>query len=461
MKQRRWRELPMASPFVERIVSEQAGSSQALRPALTPLDVGFFRGWLAPLLLIVTTPLIAVLVWLTCVHFDGSILLLARTRSVESLLQLVPRPTWRAAAILFGWFIIQGLLLAVLPGKHYEGPPSPTGQRPVYKLNGIAAWLVTHGGLALSWTLGLWHATTVYREFGSMLVILNLSAIVFCLFLYWKGRNYPSTPDAIWTGHAWFDFFQGVELHPRLFGVDVKQFINCRISMMGWSVLIATFALAQYEIYGQLSSSMAVSASLIIVYLFKFFGWEQGYFTSLDIIHDRFGYYICWGVLVWVPSIYTLPGQYLVHHPRALEPAWAATLVAVGLVSIWVNSAADAQRQRVRATNGKTTVWGKAPALLRAQYVSSDGCERENLLLASGYWGLARHFHYVPELSLALCWSLPAGFDNFLPYFYFVFLAILLVDRANRDDKRCRAKYGSAWAQYCELVPYKIVPRVF
>ena len=27
------------------------------------------------------------------------------------------------------------------------------------------------------------------------------------------------------------------------------------------------------------------------------------------------GFYICWGCLVWVPSIYTSPGMYLVNHP--------------------------------------------------------------------------------------------------------------------------------------------------
>lgn len=27
------------------------------------------------------------------------------------------------------------------------------------------------------------------------------------------------------------------------------------------------------------------------------------------------GFYICWGCLVWVPSVYTSPGMYLVNHP--------------------------------------------------------------------------------------------------------------------------------------------------
>src|SRR5262245_25876345 len=96
-----------------------------------------------------------------------------------------------------------------------------------------------------------------------------------------------------------------------------------------------------------------------------------------------------------------------------------------------------------------------------AKYVTADGKERESLLLLSGWWGLARHFHYVPEICLALAWTLPAGFGHIVPYTYVVFLTTLLVDRAGRDDRRCRAKYGADWARYCERVPWRILPYVY
>ena len=54
-----------------------------------------------------------------------------------------------------------------------------------------------------------------------------------------------------------------------------------------------------------------------------------------------------------------------------------------------------------------------------------------------------------------------AGFTHSLPYFYFVFLTLLLFDRAFRDDARCASKYGKFWEQYCRLVPYKVVPLIF
>jgi hypothetical protein len=50
----------------------------------------------------------------------------------------------------------------------------------------------------------------------------------------------------------------------------------------------------------------------------KFFIWETGYFNTIDIMHDRAGYYICWGCLVWLPCVYTCPSMYLTNHPVTL-----------------------------------------------------------------------------------------------------------------------------------------------
>ncbi|KAH9716349.1 7-dehydrocholesterol reductase [Citrus sinensis] len=126
-----------------------------------------------------------------------------------------------------------------------------------------------------------------------------------------------------------------------------------------------------------------------------------GYWSTMDIAHDRAGFYICWGCLVWVPSVYTSPGMYLVNHPVHL---------------------------------GTQIV---------ASYTTSSGETKQSLLLTSGWWGLARHFHYVPEILAAFFWTVPALFNHFLPYFYVIFLTILLFDRAKRDDDRCRSNIVS------------------
>jgi len=161
-----------------------------------------------------------------------------------------------------------------------------------------------------------------------------------------------------------------------------------------------------------------------------------------------------------VPGIYTSTTLYLVNHPNHLGTVVALALFVVGTAGILINYMADRQRQKVRATNGECTVWGKKPLVTVANYVTTKGEQKQSLLLASGWWGIARHFHYVPEMLGAWCWTLPALFGNFLPYFYVVFLTILLVHRAFRDDQRCADKYGRDWDNYCTKVPYKIIPYV-
>ena len=128
---------------------------------------------------------------------------------------------------------------------------------------------------------------------------------------------------------------------------------------------------------------------------------------------------------------------------------------------VYINYDADRQRECVRNTGGQCTVWGSKPQLIHAKYHTKTGDEKKSLLLVSGWWGVARHFHYVPEILAAFLWSVPALFDSPLPYFYVFMLVILLIHRSVRDDKRCQEKYKQYWKQYCDKVPYKIVPYLF
>jgi 7-dehydrocholesterol reductase len=166
-------------------------------------------------------------------------------------------------------------------------------------------------------------------------------------------------------------------------------------------------------------------------------------------------------VLAWLPGVYTAGTLYLVNNPVTLGWPLATALAVVGSAAIAANYLADRQRQEVRASGGTSTVWGRPPVLIRARSRGTDGRERESLLLASGYWGIARHFHYVPEILGALCWTLPALFASVLPYFYVIYLTILLWDRAIRDDKRCAAKYGAYWDEYRARVRWRVLPGVF
>lgn len=423
------------------------------------------RNTFGPLLLICTCPPLVMLMWYTNTALNGSFSELWNLVSQQGLITAIyniwqpyfwgSTTSWKIIA----YFIVFELaLMRFLPGKTWHGPITPKGNVPVYKANGVLAFITTMTLFCIStFGLNLFPATILYNNLGYIFSALNLFSLGFCALLYFKGRFFPSSTDSGITKNFLFDYYWGTELYPQFFGMHIKKFVTCRFGMMSWGLFLISYCAKQAEL-GTLANSMLISVLLQLLYITKFYIWEHGYLRSLDIMHDRAGFYICWGCLVWVPCIYTSPSMYLVLHPINLNFPWAFIILSLGSFSILINYLADKQRLLVRSTEGKCKIWGKNPVTIRAQYKTEQGQGKNTLLLASGWWGIARHFHYIPELSAAFFWSVPALFMNFSPYFYVSFLTILLVDRAFRDDRRCAKKYGQDWRAYCELVPYKIIP---
>ena len=71
-----------------------------------------------------------------------------------------------------------------------------------------------------------------------------------------------------------YEFYRGMEIHPRLFGVDVKQWTNCRVGMMAWQILIVAFLLAGSR--QGLNAGHLTNVLIQTVYIAKFFNWETG-----------------------------------------------------------------------------------------------------------------------------------------------------------------------------------------
>lgn len=189
--------------------------------------------------------------------------------------------------------------------------------------------------------------------------------------------------------------------------------------------------------------------------------------TVLTVLGDcgvcwcRFGFYIFWGCTAFLPSFYTLTSLFLTTHPVQWTTGRSSLIFASGICAVFANYDSDRQRQRFRSSGGKEMVWGRAPRVIHAKYITGDGVTRTSILLASGWWGIARHINYLFEILLAFFWSLPAGNTGTLPYAYVAFLTVLLTDRAYRDEIRCTRKYGIFYEQYCKLVPYRMIPGIY
>jgi len=426
------------------------------------------RESIGPLLLMLVTPIFSIVFFHVCSLMDGNFVEFARLCGRNGFLQVLkeiwPTPwdvdVWKMVTTFLGFEL---LLMKVVPGKRFEATLTPKGNLPVYKANGSACYWITLLSLVLLDYFSIFDMASIYDNFGKILSSMNVFAWGFCTMLLIKGYVAPSTSDSGTTGNIVHDFYWGMELYPNIAGWDVKMFTNCRAGMMFWAVAIVSFCYKNQQLNdGQLQYGLAVSVALQIIYISKFFHWEMGYMCSMDIQHDRAGYYICWGCLVWVPAVYTSQAFYLTGNGPVLSWYNALSIFLAGTLCIWVNYDSDRQRYVFRQSNGNCLIWGKKPKMIKATYkMAGSNDSKVSLLLVDGWWKISRHFHYVPEIMASFFWSVSALDTGFVgPYFYVIYLSILLVDRAFRDDDRCRKKYGKYWDDYCKKVPYKVVPGI-
>jgi 7-dehydrocholesterol reductase len=113
-----------------------------------------------------------------------------------------------------------------------------------------------------------------------------------------------------------------------------------------------------------------------MIYITKFFWWEGGYYKTIDIMMDCAGFYLCWGCLVWVPSVYTINSTYLAFNPD-VETSDAVLLcyLIIGIICIYLNYDIDNQRGWVRAKiveEGGCDVWGKPCEYIEAKYFAGS-----------------------------------------------------------------------------------------
>ena len=456
----------------------------------SPLE-RLLRLTVGPLLLMLVTPVVVNIAALCALRHDSSLAALWTSyggadaagglRAAELLRDAFPLPSAALARLVAGFVLFQLALLVLLPGGSFEGAVAPSGFVPRFKRNGGLALACTVLAFAVgACGLGeglppLFAAEVVYDELLPLMTLMNCAALVLAAALFAKGVLRPSTPDsghgpAVATsplGGLAFRVYWGEELYPSVLGVELKQLVISRVGMMGWFAFTLSLACAAVrERGGEASPALFASAALNLLYVTKFFAlFEPEYMRAADIAVDRLGFMLAWGPCCFMPLVHNLQTLQLVRGSTALPFSWpaAAAWLLAGAALVALNYDSDTQRHRVRALGGRTRVWGRPASFIRAPYTDAAGGRHENLLLTCGYAGVVRHFHYLPDIALLALYCAPAGlpWERPLSWSYFVYLTSLLVDRCQRIDARCEAKYGAAWRAYVAKVPYKLVPGVF
>ncbi|KLP06201.1 Uncharacterized protein LW94_7167 [Fusarium fujikuroi] len=440
---------------------------------LTGADVwgraAFGRSWLrslvgaSPLFL---APMASISIFITLAEYEGSLSLFADAVKEHGFwticAQYGPHLTTKGIAAVICWVGIQALLYCLLPGEQHQGQLTPAGYLLSYRINGLSAWIVTHllyG--ALSW-LGILDPGFIPRNWSSLIGAMNLAGFVISALALVKAYVMPTHPeDRKFSGSFLYDFFMGIELNPRLGeNFDLKLFSNGRAGMMVWTLIDFSNMAYQYQNQGYVEPSLILVTALQTIYVVDFFINESWYLRTIDVKFDHYGFYLSWGCFCFLPTTYTIQGQYLGRYPSSPSTPYLAFFFALGVAGYILFRSVNHQKEIVRRTSGKCTIWGKPAEYIVASFRTSDGRQHRSLLLCSGWWGWSRHANYLGDLILSFSSCALVGSTRAVVWTYAVWMTVLLVHRCIRDEKSCSVKYGAAWTEYCRRVPWRFIPGV-
>lgn len=358
-------------------------------------------------------------------------------------------PSVNSVAVLVAYFVYLAIAGSILPGKVVKGVVLQDGTRLHYRCNGLLLLVLLVALLGIGAQMDF-ISPTVISDRGLELLSTTL---IFCLLVTCilfvagcRSGNQGSSLKPHVTGNLLHDWWFGIQLNPQFMGIDLKFFF-VRAGMMGW-LLINLSVLAKSFQNGTLSHSMILYQLFCGWYILDYFVHEEYMTSTWDIIAERLGFMLVFGDLVWIPFTFSIQGWWLLHNKVELTTAAVIANCLVFLIGYVVFRGANKQKH-IFKKNPKARIWGKPPKVVGGK------------LLASGYWGMARHCNYLGDLLLALSFSLPCGISSIVPYFYPIYLLILLIWRERRDEVRCAEKYKEIWAEYCRLVPWRILPYAY
>lgn len=357
-----------------------------------------------------------------------------------------------AGCIYLGWFTLQAIL-AILPlGPVAEGQPLKNGDRLKYRLNGFVALVLSVLAFGASAYFGL-PVTVLHKKFFKIMTTAVVFSFVLSIYLYIKSRYVSKSRLASPgnTGNIVYDFFLGHELNPRIGPLDLKFFCELRPGLIGWVMLNLSFLLEAYQETQTFPPALTMVVVFQIIYVADALWFEDAILTTMDIVHDGFGFMLAFGDLAWVPFLYCLQSRYLLESKFNLPWYCLAPIAVLKVIGFYIFRGSNSQKNEFR----------KDPFNPNLAYLETIPTPSGKKLLVSGWWGLVRKPNYLGDLLMALSWSLPCGFSSLLPYFYPVYFFVLLVHRQLRDEAECKRKYGASWDRYCERVKYRIIPYVY
>ncbi|KAH9578937.1 Ergosterol biosynthesis ERG4/ERG24 [Trypanosoma melophagium] len=358
-----------------------------------------------------------------------------------------------ALGIELAWLFLHALLYLSPIGKRVEGMKLRNGETLVYNINAVHVFVLSHAVIGALHYRGIIRLAMIADMFVPLMIASIIISFVMSIILY--AASFRSTSVLLSaggnTGNPVYDFWIGRELNPRTCSLDWKFMCELRPGLIGWSLLNWAFVAKSIET-GTFTPSILIIALLESFYVFDGLLLEAGNLTMMDIVHDGFGFMLCFGDLGWVPFTYAIKTKFLAYHPLHLSPIYVGSCCLLALVGYIIFRGSNSQKNKFRLNPRDAAV-----AHLKVLRTS-----RGKSLLISGYWGVCRHPNYVGDWLMTVAWSALTGTTALLPYFHPIYFAALLMHRQLRDERQMVEKYGEAdWKRFCDIVRYRLIPFVY
>ena len=342
--------------------------------------------------------------------------------------------------------VVLGLHL-IVPARRVEGyATDATGRRLRYRLNGLGVFAVMIGLYVLAgWRL--WLAWDFFYEIRwQMAAGACAIGVVFTLAIVLSAPARRSLPADLYLGRLenpqWGD--------GRL---DAKMFLYLAGAVM-LELNVLSFTAHHFVQQMDPSPGLLLHGALFTFFLSEYLSFERVHLYTYDFFAERVGFKLGWGCLVFYPFFYCVGLWWAADRPNPETPRPLLYAYAALFVIGWALSRGANLQKFLFKTDPDARLLG----ILRPVSIDGDG----KRVLCGGFWGLSRHINYLGEILMAVGLTLCLGYPGaIIPWLYPLYYIVLLLPRQHDDDKRCAAKYGALWQEYCRRVPYRIVPWVY
>jgi protein-S-isoprenylcysteine O-methyltransferase Ste14 len=363
------------------------------------------------------------------------------------------RPTMLDLAGFFAPFLIYAVLLLLhllLPARQVDGyvRDPETGEPLRYRLNGLAVLFVaTFGWVLVGWLGWLPFDWLYHHRWASLAGACTIGL----LFTLWIVLPAPRTGKPLLA-----DLYLGRRENPQFLGgrVDAKMFLYLVGAVM-LELNALSFAAHHYMAFpDDPSPGVALHLALLSWFICDYLVFERVHLYTYDLFAERVGFKLGWGCLTFYPYFYAIGLWAIVDRPNPHVSPLLTVGAALVFFTGWMLARGANMQKYTFKTEPERVFLGVIPP-----EVVSDG---SRALLCSGFWGVSRHVNYLGEILMASGLALALGYASCpWPWLYPLYYVVLLFPRERDDDRRCAAKYGELWTQYCDRVRYRIIPGVY